>query len=93
MSGALHQRVKIAAIFVAVVVAAYAANLGCNAYTIKQANDRGFGYGSSSYWYCWDNGVPAPHHLGHPVKDDHLCTQEDVSDPRNLWLPMPNWWH
>lgn len=25
-------------------------------------------------WYCWDKGEPRPHHLGHYVVGDHLCT-------------------
>ncbi|POX58698.1 hypothetical protein C3492_36390 [Streptomyces sp. Ru62] len=26
------------------------------------------------YWYCWNSGDPAPHHLDHWVPNDHLCT-------------------
>ncbi|MER6680714.1 hypothetical protein [Streptomyces olivaceoviridis] len=26
------------------------------------------------YWYCWDAGLKNPHHLGHRVTGDHLCT-------------------
>ncbi|MFD9511913.1 hypothetical protein [Streptomyces mirabilis] len=26
------------------------------------------------YWYCWNSGGPAPHHLDHWVPNDHLCT-------------------
>ncbi|MFE9098929.1 hypothetical protein [Streptomyces sp. NPDC007264] len=29
---------------------------------------------TQAYWYCWDAGDPAPHHLGHLVAGDHLCT-------------------
>lgn len=30
------------------------------------------------YWYCWDSGSPDPHHLGHPVTGDHLCTTQEL---------------
>ena len=33
---------------------------------------------SQSYWYCWDIGDPAPHHLGHPVSGDHLCSDSEL---------------
>ena len=33
------------------------------------------GYG---YWYCWNSGNPAPHHVGHPVYGDHLCTYQEL---------------
>ncbi|MFD9792120.1 hypothetical protein ACFWXK_14340 [Streptomyces sp. NPDC059070] len=26
------------------------------------------------YWYCWNSGAAAPHHLDHWVTNDHLCT-------------------
>jgi hypothetical protein len=26
------------------------------------------------YWYCWNNGPLMPHHLGHRMPNDHLCT-------------------
>ena len=26
------------------------------------------------YWYCWNDGHAGPHHLGHRVIGDHLCT-------------------
>lgn len=31
-------------------------------------------YVNQNYWYCWNTGNPLPHHLGHPVYGDHLCT-------------------
>jgi hypothetical protein len=34
---------------------------------------------TQSYWYCWDTGPPAPHHLGHPVNGDHFCTSGELS--------------
>ena len=33
---------------------------------------------TQSYWYCWDTGNPSPHHLGHPVYGDHLCTNQEL---------------
>jgi len=33
---------------------------------------------TQSYWYCWDTGNPTPHHLGHPVYGDHLCTDQEL---------------
>ena len=30
------------------------------------------------YWYCWDNGDPQPHHFGHYVYGDHLCTNGEL---------------
>ena len=30
------------------------------------------------YWYCWDNGMGSPHHLGHRTIGDHLCTQGEL---------------
>lgn len=26
------------------------------------------------YWYCWNTGPLNPHHLGHRIPTDHLCT-------------------
>jgi hypothetical protein len=36
-------------------------------------------HGGQTYWYCWDSGAPAPHHLGHPVAGDHYCTAEELN--------------
>jgi hypothetical protein len=33
---------------------------------------------SNSYWYCWNTGDPSPHHLGHPVSGDHLCSDSEL---------------
>lgn len=33
---------------------------------------------SQTYWYCWDYGDPDPHHIGHPVEGDHLCTPDEL---------------
>ncbi|MFJ4517468.1 hypothetical protein [Streptomyces sp. NPDC088816] len=30
------------------------------------------------YWYCWNTGALAPHHLGHRVSGDHLCTRGEL---------------
>jgi hypothetical protein len=30
------------------------------------------------YWYCWDDGQGGPHHLGHPVSGDHLCSDAEL---------------
>jgi hypothetical protein len=37
------------------------------------------GCASNGYWYCWDTGDPAPHHLGHPVAGDHLCSSAGLA--------------
>jgi hypothetical protein len=42
------------------------------------ANDTSDGV-TQGYWYCWDSGDPKPHHLGHPVSGDHLCTDRELS--------------
>jgi hypothetical protein len=34
---------------------------------------------TQGYWYCWDSGDPKPHHFGHQVSGDHLCTDREVS--------------
>jgi hypothetical protein len=36
---------------------------------------------SNSYWYCWDNPAEGgPHHLGHPVSGDHICSDEELKN-------------
>jgi hypothetical protein len=35
---------------------------------------------NQTYWYCWDDGHGEPHHLGHPVTGDHLCTDQELED-------------
>jgi hypothetical protein len=35
---------------------------------------------TQGYWYCWDSGDPKPHHLGHYVSGDHLCTDGELHD-------------
>ena len=36
---------------------------------------------SNSYWYCWDNPADGgPHHLGHPVYGDHICSDEELKN-------------
>lgn len=42
-------------------------------------NHRGIFGTTQSYWYCWDTGAPDPHHLGHVVSGDHLCTSQELS--------------
>jgi hypothetical protein len=34
---------------------------------------------SQDYWYCWDTGPLQPHHLGHRVLTDHLCTDQELA--------------
>lgn len=34
----------------------------------------------SDYWYCWDTGDPDPHHEGHPVEGDHLCSKAELRE-------------
>jgi len=34
---------------------------------------------SNSYWYCWDHGDKAPHHLGHYVEGDHVCSDSELT--------------
>jgi hypothetical protein len=38
----------------------------------------GCSYGENSYWYCWDKGAKAPHHLGHYVEGDHVCSNAEL---------------
>jgi len=33
----------------------------------------------NSYWYCWDEGAKAPHHLGHYVAGDHVCSDDELA--------------
>jgi hypothetical protein len=33
---------------------------------------------SNTYWYCWDDGAKAPHHLGHYVEGDHVCSDGEL---------------
>lgn len=33
---------------------------------------------TNTYWYCWDSGNPSPHHLGHHVYGDHLCSESEL---------------
>lgn len=36
---------------------------------------------SNSYWYCWDNpAAGGPHHLGHRVPGDHICSDDELKD-------------
>lgn len=35
---------------------------------------------TQSYYYCWDSGAPEPHHYGHPVSGDHLCTNAELRE-------------
>jgi hypothetical protein len=35
--------------------------------------------GGNVYYYCWDSGSPRPHHLGHQVSGDHLCTKQELT--------------
>jgi hypothetical protein len=32
----------------------------------------------NTYWYCWDHGAKAPHHLGHHVAGDHVCANGEL---------------
>jgi hypothetical protein len=36
------------------------------------------GCNRNHYWYCWDTGSPAPHHAGHPIVGDHLCSDSEL---------------
>lgn len=33
-----------------------------------------------TYWYCWDQGDPSPHHLGHHVAGDHYCSSGELRE-------------
>ena len=33
---------------------------------------------TNTYWYCWDTGAKAPHHLGHYVSGDHVCSDDEL---------------
>lgn len=39
------------------------------------------------YWYCWDSGALAPHHLNHHVPGDHLCTWGELRADGFAWRP------
>lgn len=32
----------------------------------------------NSYWYCWDEGAVEPHHYGHPLEGDHVCSDDEL---------------
>lgn len=32
----------------------------------------------NSYFYCWNSGSLQPHHIGHPIAGDHLCTYGEL---------------
>lgn len=38
---------------------------------------------TNTYWYCWDTGDPSPHHIGHPVSGDHLCSDSELAAARS----------
>jgi len=33
---------------------------------------------TNTYWYCWDHGAKEPHHLGHYVSGDHVCSDDEL---------------
>ena len=33
---------------------------------------------TAHYWFCWDLGSPAPHHLGHDSSGDHACSDSEL---------------
>lgn len=35
---------------------------------------------TNTYWYCWDTGAASPHHAGHPVSNDHVCSDGELKD-------------
>lgn len=35
--------------------------------------------GTNTYWYCWDGGAKEPHHLGHYVSGDHVCSDDELN--------------
>jgi hypothetical protein len=35
-------------------------------------------FDTNTYWYCWDQGAKKPHHLGHPVAGDHVCSDDEL---------------
>lgn len=80
---------RIKRIIAALVVAAGLLVGGCGtAATSAPSNDRSVDATTADssdqvtqdYWYCWDDGDPAPHHLGYPVDGDHLCTDGELQD-------------
>jgi hypothetical protein len=38
----------------------------------------GCGGSTNTYWYCWDSGAKAPHHLGHYTAGDHVCSDGEL---------------
>jgi hypothetical protein len=35
-------------------------------------------FSTNTYWYCWDEGAKKPHHLGHYVEGDHVCSDDEL---------------
>jgi D-serine deaminase-like pyridoxal phosphate-dependent protein len=33
---------------------------------------------TNTYWYCWDSGAKGPHHFGHYVSGDHVCSDDEL---------------
>jgi hypothetical protein len=33
----------------------------------------------NTYWYCWEQGAKEPHHLGHYVAGDHVCSNDELN--------------
>ena len=46
--------------------------------------DQKFGDEMETGTYCWDQGDPHPHYLGHKVGTDHVCTDDDLADAAYL---------
>src|SRR5579859_1559564 len=45
---------------------------------------------TQSYLYCWDTGDPRPHHFGHRVAGDHLCSDEELKTQTTTSTPIPS---
>lgn len=77
----LHQEAALGLTYGAVVVG----NASCfSADAVSQARDDLRAYTRPAdtditpNLYCWDEGSPRPHHLGHPAMGDHQCTYGEL---------------
>jgi hypothetical protein len=48
------------------------------------------------YWYCWNDGMPSPHHLGYEVSGDRLCKDWELDAagkpvPPGVWTNPVVW--
>ena len=54
----------------------------CATATLAAGCDDWISSSANSYWYCWDEGAKKPHHLGHHVSGDHVCSDDELKGTR-----------